>query len=67
MELGGLRSARDRVFLLSTIHGGETTALAAGLTTLAAYGENDVIAHFRRVGEALREGINGAASGVALK
>ena len=37
MELGGLRTDRDRVFLLSTTHGGETCALAAGLATISVY------------------------------
>jgi len=61
MELGGLRHARERVFLLSATHGGETTALAAGLATLHAYEEHDVIAHLCRIGEALREGLTDAA------
>ena len=61
MELGGLRTDRERVFLLSTTHGGETTSLAAGLATIKAYEELDVIAQLRRTGEALREGITDAA------
>jgi glutamate-1-semialdehyde 2,1-aminomutase len=61
MELGGLRTDGERVFLLSTTHGGETTSLAAGLATLAVYEELDVIAQLRRTGEALREGITDAA------
>lgn len=61
MELGGLRTDRERVFLLSTTHGGETTGLAAGLATLNFYEQNDVIGHFHKVGEQLREGITEAA------
>jgi glutamate-1-semialdehyde 2,1-aminomutase len=60
MEPGGLRTGRERVFLLSTTHGAETHALAAGLATITAYQERDVIGHLRRVGEALREGIGRA-------
>jgi glutamate-1-semialdehyde 2,1-aminomutase len=67
MELGGLRTDRDRVFLLSTTHGGETVGLAAGLATLAVYGEEDVIGHLRRVGERLREGIEGAARALGIE
>ena len=61
MELGGLHTDRDRVFLLSTTHGGETTALAAGLATLATYEDEDVIGHLRWAGETLRAGITAAA------
>jgi len=61
MERGGLRTDRERVFLLSTTHGAETHALAAGLATIAAYRERDVVGHMRRVGEALRDGIGRAA------
>jgi glutamate-1-semialdehyde 2,1-aminomutase len=66
MELGGLATDRKRVFLLSTTHGGETSALAAGLATLEAYKEHGVIAHLRRVGEALREGINDRARDLGI-
>jgi glutamate-1-semialdehyde 2,1-aminomutase len=66
MELGGLRTKRDRVFLLSTTHGAETHALAAGLATLAVYEKNGVVAHMRRVGEALRTGIAQKAEALGL-
>jgi glutamate-1-semialdehyde 2,1-aminomutase len=62
MERGGLRTDKERVFLLSTTHGAETHALAAGLATIAAYQENDVIGHMRRVGAELREGIGRAVA-----
>ena len=61
MELGGLRTDQERVFLLSTTHGAETPALAAGLATIAVYEEHDVIGHLHRTGEALRAGITEAA------
>ena len=61
MELGGLQTSRDRVFLLSTTHGGETTGLAAGLATLAVYEDEDVIGHLRWAGETLRAGVSAAA------
>ena len=66
MELGGLRTDRDRVFLLSTTHGGETCALAAGLATIREYQQHDVIGHLRRTGEALREGITDVAQRLGL-
>jgi glutamate-1-semialdehyde 2,1-aminomutase len=66
MELGCLRTDRDRVFLLSTTHGGETCALAASLATISEYQKHNVIGHLRRTGEALREGITGAARRLGL-
>jgi len=66
MELGGLRTARDRVFLLSTTHGAETHALAACMATIEAYQRHEVIAHLRRTGEALREGIQAAVERLGL-
>jgi glutamate-1-semialdehyde 2,1-aminomutase len=67
MELGGLRSDRDRVFLLSTTHGGESTALAAGLATLAAFRDHDVIGHLRRTGEVLCERVNAVAARLGIE
>jgi glutamate-1-semialdehyde 2,1-aminomutase len=61
MELGGPGHAKDRVFLLSTTHGGETHALAAALATIAVYEEQDVLGRMRRTGEALRAGIGRVA------
>lgn len=43
MELGGLRHNRERVFLLSTTHGGETHALAAAIATMQVYQREPVI------------------------
>jgi glutamate-1-semialdehyde 2,1-aminomutase len=67
MERGGLRHARERVFLLSTTHGAETHALAAALATLAVYEEEDVIGHLRRTGEALRRGIDRVGEQLGVK
>jgi glutamate-1-semialdehyde 2,1-aminomutase len=67
MELGGLRTKGERVFLLSTTHGAETHALAAALATLQAYQAHDVIGHLHRVGEALRTGISRAAQALGLE
>jgi glutamate-1-semialdehyde 2,1-aminomutase len=60
MELGGLRqSERDRVFLLSTTNGAETTALAACVATIGVYKSRDVIGRIRQTGELIRDGFNG--------
>jgi glutamate-1-semialdehyde 2,1-aminomutase len=66
MELGGLRTKQERVFLLSTTHGAETHALAAGIATIAEYRKHGVVEHMRRIGEALRTGINRAAQELGI-
>jgi glutamate-1-semialdehyde aminotransferase/spore coat polysaccharide biosynthesis protein SpsF (cytidylyltransferase family) len=54
MELGGIRSTgKEKVFLISTTHGGETHALAAGLATIDEYIKKDVISHLHKIGDSL--------------
>lgn len=54
MELGGIRNTgKEKVFLISTTHGGETHALAAGLATIEQYLKKDVISHLHRIGDSL--------------
>ncbi|KAF0845567.1 glutamate-1-semialdehyde 2,1-aminomutase [Nocardia caishijiensis] len=67
MELGGLRTDRDRVFLLSTTHGPETAALAAFRAVVRAYRTEDPIARMEEAGRALADGVNAvaAAHGIA--
>ncbi len=58
MELGGLeQTERPRVFLLSTTHGAETHALAAGIATMRIYQNEPVIEHLYAQGQALRVGM----------
>lgn len=54
MELGGLHHARERVFLLSTTHGGETHALAAAIATIRTYKSEPVIETLFRLGSRLQ-------------
>jgi glutamate-1-semialdehyde 2,1-aminomutase len=61
MELGGLEHERERVFLLSTTHGGETHSLAAALATITELRERDVAAHLWTVGRSLCDGLSEAA------
>jgi glutamate-1-semialdehyde 2,1-aminomutase len=61
MRLGGLDHDRERVFLLSTTHGAETHALAAGIATMETYRDQDVVGHLYRQGERLRAGVHAAA------
>ncbi len=54
MELGGIRNTgKEKVFLISTTHGGETTAIAAGLSTIEIFEKEDVIGHNHGIGRNL--------------
>ena len=65
MELGGLRTDRERVFLLSTTHGGETPGLAAAIATIDVYESEPVIEHLYRQGERLAAGLRGGFADTA--
>ena len=66
MERGGIRHPHERVFLLSTTHGGETHALAAAKATIRALEQNDLVAHVWRAGRQLQDGINAIAAELGL-
>ncbi len=53
MELGGLRHDSERVFLLSTTHGGETHGLAAAIATIGIYQREPVIETIYQRGQRL--------------
>jgi len=57
MELGGLNTDKERVFLLSTTFGAETHSLAAAIATMKIYESEPVIDHLYRQGKRLIEGI----------
>ncbi|HSM24104.1 MAG TPA: glutamate-1-semialdehyde 2,1-aminomutase [Anaerolineaceae bacterium] len=61
MELGGQFHNKERVFLISTTHGAEHHALAAGLAVIKYYKEHDVIGRMYEQGRKLEEGVNAAA------
>jgi glutamate-1-semialdehyde 2,1-aminomutase len=61
MELGGLRTGKPRVFLLSTTHGPETVSLAAFRAVVKAYAGDDPVRRMERAGAMLAEGFNSAA------
>ena len=71
MDLGGLETDADRVFLLSSTHGAETHALAAAVATMQIYAESgpdgDPVRAMDRAGARLRRGAEQAieAAGVA--
>ncbi|MCL4708121.1 glutamate-1-semialdehyde 2,1-aminomutase [bacterium] len=50
MELGGLNHEKERVFLLSTTHGAETSSIAAAQETLAVYKKERVVEFLHQQG-----------------
>lgn len=66
MELGGLRTEREKVFLLSTTHGAETHGLAAAIATVNAYKQLDVVEVLHRQGERLAAGVTKVVEDVGL-
>ena len=55
MQLGGIdKSGQEKVFLISTTHGGETHGIAAGLATIKFYKENNVITKNNETGRNVR-------------
>src|SRR6202167_5748528 len=57
MELGGSPHTRDRVFLLSTTHGAESHARAAGIATMNFYQQEPVVERLYDQGKRLRTGL----------
>lgn len=57
MELGGLSTEADRVFLLSTTHGAESTGMAALRATIAVHREEDTAARLAEIGARLRSAV----------
>lgn len=56
MELGGItRNGEEKVFLISTTHGGETHSMAAALATIKEFEEKDVIGHQKTIASRLIE------------
>ncbi|OFZ16579.1 MAG: hypothetical protein A2X86_12345 [Bdellovibrionales bacterium GWA2_49_15] len=52
MELGGiLNEGEEKVFLISTTHGGETHAMAAAIATIEEFLKHKVIDHMHSLGE----------------
>ena len=61
MRLGGYEHDHDRVFLLSTTHGAETSGLAAALAVMDVYRNEPVVETLERQGLRLKTGIKSAA------
>lgn len=67
MELGGLDHEEERVFLLSTTHGGETHSIAAAIKTIQDIRDLNAVDHFAQVGASLKNGMLEAASSVGAE
>ena len=67
MNLGGITHNRERVFLLSTTHGGETHGLAASIACIKEIQKQNAIQHFWNVGKLLQDGIRDAAKSVSAE
>ncbi|MGI5887110.1 MAG: glutamate-1-semialdehyde 2,1-aminomutase, partial [Syntrophomonadaceae bacterium] len=67
MELGGLYSDKERVFLISTTHGAEMCGLGAFVETLKVYKELHVISHIWRYGRMLVDGANDIARDMGIE
>lgn len=59
MELGGInRPGEEKVFLISTTHGGETHAMAACLATINEFKTKNVVKHNHSIGDAMISKMN---------
>lgn len=57
MELGGIRrSGEEKLFLISTTHGGETSSIAAALATLEEFEKQPIIEHNQAMGQKFIDG-----------
>lgn len=66
MELGGIRHAGERVFLISTTHGAEMSGLGAFVETMKVYKELDVTGAMWSAGKRLMDGMNGIAKELGI-
>ena len=67
MRLGGIEHDQERVFLLSTTHGGETHGLAASIACINEIKKHNAIDHFWKAGKALQDGVRKAAEEVGAE
>jgi glutamate-1-semialdehyde 2,1-aminomutase len=66
MELGGLRTVGERVFLLSTTYGPEAASLAAFRAVVEVYRTEDPIARMEYAGRLLAAGVGSVAADLGL-
>jgi len=54
MDLGGIKNlGEEKVFLISTTHGGETNAIRAGIKTIEEFKNKNVIEHNHKIGHSI--------------
>jgi len=67
MDIGGiLDEGAERVFLVSTTHGGEMSGLGAFMETVKVYEELPVVDHLWKYGRNLMDGMNAIAASLSL-
>jgi glutamate-1-semialdehyde 2,1-aminomutase len=66
MQLGGADHYHERVFLLSTTHGGETHGLAAAIATMQVYRTEPVVDRLHEQGLRLANGLRDAAESIGV-
>jgi glutamate-1-semialdehyde 2,1-aminomutase len=68
MEMGGiLQEGQERIFLTSTTHGAEMSALGAFIKTVEILKRDEVIEHFWTYGAKLMDGMNNIAEHLGLE
>jgi len=68
MKLGSiLNEGEERVFLTSTTHGAEMSALGAFIKTIEILKRDNVISHFWTYGTKLKDGMNDIAESLGIK
>lgn len=59
MSLGGInKPGHEKVFLISSTHGGETHAIAAGLATIDEFKQKEVLKHNQAIGNYFLQKVN---------
>ena len=59
MELGGIiNKNQEKVFLISTTHGGETHGMAAAMATINEFKKHNVIKHMHNIGKLIIDNCN---------
>ncbi len=68
MEIGGILAERkERIFLTSTTHGAEMSALGAFIKTMEILKRDAVVDHFWSYGEKLKTGVNDIAKELGIQ
>lgn len=68
MDLGGItEEGKEKVFLTSSTHGGETHAIAAGMATIDFYQSNKVLTHNQQIGNLLIQKINDSIDTLGMR